>query len=210
MSSKYDDYLTNHIKNVEKGYNYILEKGLFKVLGIENLDGFEGWSITNHDKSKYSLEEYEAYDNWFYGNKSHDAKVKFEMAWLHHIHNNPHHWQYYLLREDDPKCVIIGPENGPGAVSHSENIGEDIEWINDFYAQVTMKCLEIPDNYILEMVCDWWSFSWKSGNLLEIFDWYDAHKNRITMHPKSIEKTERLMLALKESLGKDLTNYIQM
>ena len=23
------------------------------------------------------------------------------MAWLKHQHRNPHHWQYYLLQEDD-------------------------------------------------------------------------------------------------------------
>jgi len=25
----------------------------------------------------------------------------FDIAWLKHIHRNPHHWQYWILREDD-------------------------------------------------------------------------------------------------------------
>ncbi len=45
---------------------------------------------------------------------------------------------------------------------------------------------------ILEMICDWWSFSWKTGNLYEIFNWYDAHKDYIKMHPKSRKKVETI------------------
>ena len=33
--------------------------------------------------------------------------------------------------------------------------------------------LEMPYDYIIEMICDWWSFSWQSGNLYEIFKWYE-------------------------------------
>ena len=39
-----------------------------------------------------------------------------------------------------------------------------------------IKPLDIPYPYIIEMICDWWSFSWKTGNLYIIFDWYDDHK----------------------------------
>ena len=36
--------------------------------------------------------------------------------------------------------------------------------------------LDMPYNYVLEMICDWWAFSWQKGKLFEIFDWYDEHK----------------------------------
>ena len=39
-----------------------------------------------------------------------------------------------------------------------------------------IKPLDIPYPYIIEMICDWWSFSWKTGNPYIIFDWYDDHK----------------------------------
>lgn len=56
-----------------------------------------------HDKSKSDPEEYKAYDDYFYGNdQSYAVKQEFNKAWLHHIHNNPHHWQYYILVNDDP------------------------------------------------------------------------------------------------------------
>ena len=39
--------------------------------------------------------------------------------------------------------------------------------------------IEMPYNYILEMICDWWAFSWAKGNLNEIFPWYEERKRII-------------------------------
>ena len=36
--------------------------------------------------------------------------------------------------------------------------------------------LDMPYVYIIEMICDWWSFSWKKGNLYELFDWFKEHQ----------------------------------
>lgn len=41
--------------------------------------------------------------------------------------------------------------------------------------------MDMPYNYVLEMICDWWSFSWNSGNLREIFDWWDEHSRYIKL-----------------------------
>jgi hypothetical protein len=30
-----------------------------------------------------------------------ERQARFDAAWLHHQHRNPHHWQHWLLREDD-------------------------------------------------------------------------------------------------------------
>ena len=42
----------------------------------------------------------------------------------------------------------------------------------------------MPYDYILEMICDWWSFSWQSGDLYEIFKWYEDHSKYIKLAPK--------------------------
>lgn len=56
-----------------------------------------------HDASKFRLDEWGPYREYFYGGKPTTAytQAKFDKAWLKHIHRNPHHWQFYLLREDD-------------------------------------------------------------------------------------------------------------
>lgn len=43
-------------------------------------------------------------------------------------------------------------------------------------------CIEMPYECIIEMICDWWSFSWIKGDLFEIFTWYENHKNHIKLH----------------------------
>ena len=145
MSSAYNQYLDQHIKNVANAY-YWLKENLPEVTA----DTKEFDIVSAHDESKYDLEEYDAYDNYFYGkNRTPEVIEEFNRAWLHHIHKNPHHWQHYVLINDEP---------GEGIVA-----------------------LDMPYNHIVEMICDWWSFSWSTGNLYEIFDWYDKHKEYIRL-----------------------------
>lgn len=84
------------------------------------------WQIEfAHDKSKDKEDEYNAYDAYFYGNnRSYKVVQDYQRAWLTHIHRNPHHWQYWILIHDDM-------ENG------------ELETI-----------LEMPYDYIVEMICD--------------------------------------------------------
>ena len=134
MSKEYDEYLDGHIDAVIKAGKWM----------AENLDAANDLSdedrrvfmrnLVLHDISKYGTDEYGPYDAYFYGEADIDA---FNRAWLHHIHWNPHHWQHWLLMNDD------GKYRDPDKVIP----------------------LEMPKVYALEMVADWWSFSWRSGNL---------------------------------------------
>ena len=107
---------------------------------------------------------------YFYGNnKSYQVVQEYRRAWLLHIHRNPHHWQHWVLINDDPKEGEIA--------------------------------LDIPYNYILEMICDWWAFSWQKDNLNEIFNWYDEHKAYIKMSPKTRKSVEAILEKMKEKLS---------
>lgn len=166
MSENYNDYLKAHISNVQTAAMWILDHmpELSTGLDVSKLTT----NLWQHDNSKFSTEEYDPYDIYFYGNASYEAKKNFEYAWLHHIHNNPHHWQYWVLDQDD------GPE----------------------------KLLNMPLEYIVEMVADWWSFSWKSGNLYEIFDWYDKHKG-MKLAPETRTMVEKILAKIKNELDKE-------
>lgn len=166
MSYQYDQYLVNHKDNVKNGFNWILENipELLKT-------GFDFvWQMNSqHDYSKGEPDEYEAYDAYFYGgNRSFSVVQDFKRAWLLHIHRNPHHWQYWVLLNDDPEE------------------GETF--------------IEMPYNYILEMICDWWSFSWAKGDLNDIFPWYEEHKDYIKLHPKSRETVKFVLEQIKMKL----------
>ena len=61
----------------------------------------------------------------------------------------------------------------------------------------------MPKVYILEMIADWWSFSWKSDNLEEIFDWYDKHKDKMLLHEKTRKLVEDILEAIKDNVKED-------
>jgi hypothetical protein len=63
------------------------------------------WRGIVHDMSKLRPSEFIPYAKYFYGEWDIYTKAyindAFDKAWLLHQHRNPHHWQYWVLREDD-------------------------------------------------------------------------------------------------------------
>lgn len=167
MSSQYDAYLQRHGENVQRGYDW-LKTNLPQI--FKNAPDIQWPIFIEHDESKFNWDEYFAYDDYFYGNNRSTSVVKdFQRAWLLHIHRNPHHWQYWVLINDDPSEGEIA--------------------------------LEMPYNYIVEMICDWWSFSWEKGRLSEIFSWYDEHSAYIKLAPKTREIVEDILWEIRGRLG---------
>lgn len=181
---QYEEYLTQHIGNVQKGYQWMKEY-LPELLSEDNyieetayygeLDDI----IAQHDKSKYiripdaenyyELKcEYDAYAEYFYGTeKTDEVKDAFDRAWLAHIHANPHHWQHWMLQN-----------NKDG-----------------------LKLLDMPYVFQIEMICDWWAFSWKAKNLYEIFGWYNKNKKDILLSDKTRKNVEHILNELKKKLN---------
>lgn len=62
-----------------------------------------------HDWSKLTPAEWGPYVQSFYGGQGRTPAVRaaFDVAWLHHQHRNAHHWQHWLLREDDGSTVAL-------------------------------------------------------------------------------------------------------
>lgn len=170
MSKEYDVYIKEHRENVEKGFRWMAEH--FRKNLEEISMGELEWLIAHHDYSKESQEEYTAYDDYFYGGNRSFAVVRdFNFAWLHHIHNNPHHWQHWVLINDDPENGIVS--------------------------------LDMPAKYIIEMICDWWSFSWKTENLFEIFNWYEKHKDYMILSEKTRTFVEMFLARMKVILEEE-------
>lgn len=168
MSSRYNEYIVEHKKNVKMAFDW-LYKNLSGITS-ENIWNNSKVLVEKHDDSKYDKDEYDAYDTYFYGSKSYQATVDFEIAWLKHIHKNPHHWQHWILHHDDP--------NKP------------------------YTFLPMPTEYIIEMICDWWSFSWKTGNLYEIFQWYEEHKHQMLLNTETRAQVEKILETIKDAMLK--------
>ncbi|MDY4815011.1 MAG: DUF5662 family protein [Turicibacter bilis] len=164
MSNQYDTYLTKHKDGVSKAFEWI-NSNMHELI-YPNETQLRN-QIATHDESKFSPEEYDAYDAYFYGNnKTFMIVENFNKAWLHHIHNNPHHWQHWVLLQDEG----------------------------------TVVCVDMPMNYIIEMICDWWSFSWTDGNLFEIFDWYEDNKKNMDLSDVTRTIVEGMLNQIREIL----------
>ena len=60
--------------------------------------------------------------------------------------------------------------------------------------------LDMPYNYIIEMICDWWAFSWSRGNLREIFNWYEEHKDYMKLSNKTRYEVTCILDSIKTIL----------
>ena len=183
MSKAYDQYLEDHINAVKQASRWIFKhcdnKKLYEIIpkafhwekGVAKYPLF-----VHHDNSKYSEAEYRAYDNYFYGENgikkpggpTEDVERAFQYAWLHHIHSNPHHWQHWILHNDNKEEGTV--------------------------------VLDMPDRFILEMICDWWSFSWRKGNLWSMWDWLSDSDGYIEISEKTNEKVRAILELMREAL----------
>ncbi|MBQ1340887.1 MAG: hypothetical protein IIY33_00250 [Erysipelotrichaceae bacterium] len=169
MSQKYDEYLSEHVANVQKAGQWLMDHGIVPFDDFACRNRLNEW-LMNHDESKRSTDEYEAYDDYFYGKEGKDEAEQaliddcFDYAWLHHIHQNSHHWQYWVLIGDDEK----------------------------------ERALEMPLDCVYHMIADWWSFSWKEGKLDEIFKWYEDHKKKMILHQNTRKLVEKTLDQIRE------------
>lgn len=63
-----------------------------------------------------------------------------------------------------------------------------------------MTVLDMPYVYILEMICDWWSFSWTKDDLYEIFNWYEEHKDYMKLSTVTRKKVCYILDEIKAKL----------
>ncbi len=100
---EYLDYVERHILNVNKaweelnikcrlkGFNWIYDDFIWNIIN-EN--------IKHHDLSKLSISEFVQYRQYFYPAEGEEKnKELMNEGWMHHLGNNPHHWQYWTERD---------------------------------------------------------------------------------------------------------------
>lgn len=119
--------------------------------------------LANHDLSKWLAIEFDAYAKYFCSDTdispvdAPSVSDDFARAWLHHIHNNPHHWQYWIFPDNySPKNSSL--ENG---------------------------VMEMPYIYALEMVADWMGASKAYTGSWDMTDWFVKNAPRIRVHSKT-------------------------
>ena len=132
--------LTNYLK-------YFL-KHKWYVLKYCTMNG-HWWIGVIHDLSKLGNKERQGFVDWFSREQNHNTKKTFDLARLHHIHTNKHHWQYWILIDDDSGITLI----------------------------------EMPLEYIEEMICDWRGAQMAKWGRDKTKEWYLERKDIIQLAP---------------------------
>lgn len=170
------------------------------------------WGSIIHDWQKFTPAEFKAYAINFFGPWGKNDRPqwlvdKFERAWLHHLHYGPHHWDYWLVRNNEEHWTIQEHSMGnPPILAHDnhpllwvEYDGEDdaihtkanqilhdvVNWLNQEY-----KALEMPDRYRREMVADWRGTGRAISGKDDTASWYAKNRDKIILHPRTREWVE--------------------
>ena len=106
---EYKNYIIEHKANVKKFADWLVEN-LPELFEDCDIDVFYD-VIEEHDDTKWSEEEFEAYAQKFYGKQDINGKPLefipgYDEAWKHHWMNNEHHPEFWL-GEDMPYIYIL-------------------------------------------------------------------------------------------------------
>lgn len=164
MSKEYDKQLEIHSANIRKAFYWIRKSLPELLIDIPGVD-YE-LNILLHDDTKTVPSEYQAFDEYYYGEHTKFTVQNYRLAYLEHIHRNPHHWQYWIL-------------------------------INDDGTKINM---DMPYEYIIEMICNWWARSWEEGDPYLIFAWYEENKSKIKLSKRTKDTVEDILRKINSKL----------
>ena len=174
------------------------------------------WLGLIHDLSKFRPSEFLPYARHFYGNypewktmdtwgKSYyfgrtkeSVKGDFDVAWLYHQKRNRHHWQYWMLTEDDPNVQWTIQQMAPDspmilALSNEHHLIVEVEGDDVIHTEAyrrlrdiadklnAIRCLPMPDRYRREMLADWRGAGRAYGDA-NTKRWYQQHRHKIVLH----------------------------
>lgn len=162
------------------------------------------WLGLIHDLSKFRPSEFFPYAHYFSGGKfPNDGPhgIDFDYAWLNHQKRNKHHWQYWVLMNDNPQTVdwmiqehsmgnppILAFRGDPLLLCELESGHDDAIYtaaniiLRDVCVQLNkLQPLPMPDRYCREMLADWRGAGRAYGNP-NTQKWYQQHRHKIVMH----------------------------
>jgi hypothetical protein len=151
-------WLLDFDKSVNLHIAYVREAGAKLGVPSEQLEA--------HDQSKFSIAEFPYYARQFHGD--HGDPDGFAQAWLHHLHNNPHHWQFWMFPD--------------GFVPRGSKVENGV--------------IEMPYNYALEMIADWMGASFAYTGSWDMSEWLFKNIPKITLHSNTAEYVRQTLDAL--------------
>lgn len=157
------------------------------------------WIAIFHDWDKFLPDEWFPYARTFYkpdGSKQYVESDEFAVAWMLHQHRNKHHWQYWLTAGATPlpKTNILVWDRGD---AHIIIDGHPYPWSTEITHHGTISVREpMPDMYRREMLADWIGAG-KAMGKPNTWEWYEANKDKMKLHPETRAWIEEQIAELK-------------
>lgn len=63
--------------------------------------------------------------------------------------------------------------------------------------------LDMPKEYIIEMICDHFSFAFTKNDPKELFSWYSKNKDKMILSPNTRREYENILNKIKEKLNEE-------
>jgi hypothetical protein len=209
-----------------KYLKYVLRHKWFVFVAGLRL-GVPIWLLIFHDWDKFTPFQWRAYADYFYGGyvplsenptarfarsqgvylrTLEDVQRDFNDAWNRHQKRNRHHWQYWLLVNDN-RDHRYSEQSMDGGMTHSIlriKDGEkyrDVAFFYEFdgmphhkplYADIRQTLrdlsfapavLPMPDAYRREMLADWKGAGRANGNKTTTQQWYLERRYQLILHP---------------------------
>jgi len=155
---EYLDYVERHILNVRKAWEELNTKcrgNGFIWISDDFIWNQINDNVNRHDISKLSEKEFVQYRQFFYPTSFEEKNEDLmNEAWMHHLNNNGHHWQYWTGRDfDDPnKALIYLIENICDWMAMGYEFGDNAK----IYYENNKSKIKLPD--------------WAEKHMYEIFD----------------------------------------
>lgn len=193
MSREYNKYLFKHKVFVCVGY-YFLEN-LYSPNSSGRTKFHRDLSIERlfqHDKSKTSMAEYGPYDEYFYSKDELDeeAIAKYKYAWNNHIHENPHHWQYWVLINDD---------DGVKALPMPRR----------YILELLCDWMSFDINYIQPDFTSIEPYGTFKLNAHKLKEYWTDHESTMILHPSTRSSIKYMINKLVKAYGENGTVYIK-
>lgn len=167
---EYEKYLKEHSLNVRKAF-YWIRRSCPEILKDPDKIDYE-WSILLHDDTKTVDDEYTAYVDYFY-NRDKNGKPKNKFA-----------------EKNFRIAKLAHFHRNPDHWQH---------WILVDSSGLSIP-LDMPYIFVVEMICNWWSYSWAEGDLWSIFDWYEENKKKIKVSRNTRKDIEDILDKLKKAV----------
>jgi len=175
---EYMIYIEEHCKNVYDAWTKLMPRIPSSIViggkNIYDIIDYLKQDVQNHDNSKMSNAEFDAYRRKYYPTTLESRETdefvlkqmddEAEEAWFHHYTNNDHHPAYWTHVDTD------------GSISRE-----------------AFKPIDMDYKAILHMICDWEAMSMKFGG--NTIDWWlhKAKKERENMSEATLKNVEELL-----------------